>query len=323
MNYFRLHILIITIILQIWLCSSFVQINTYNNVVHVEDFQITNEYPVTKEDYKNQFRIERLSHKWAYFEKLLKPEIRIKLNQVNESEIKIGQSKIGGRPDVPENFEWPTDSKGKHLVFLAQFNFEEISNEEIDLPQQGMLYFFYSEDQEFWGYSKEGSDAYRTIFVSTALNLKRAETPKTIKRITDGCFKSCKISFLNAYGLPNWEHDFVRSHIENGRESDSYFYITVGEEYQTKLFGHSNNIQGVMEFECEMIDQGYTWDNLNEATTKSIKAKQYNWNLLFQLDSEEAAEMMWGDVGRLYFWIKKEDLESRRFDKTWMILQCT
>ena len=32
---------------------------------------------------------------------------------------------------------------------------------------------------------------------------------------------------------------------------------------------------------------------------------------------------MWGDVGRLYFWIRDADLRARRFDATWLILQCS
>ncbi len=32
--------------------------------------------------------------------------------------------------------------------------------------------------------------------------------------------------------------------------------------------------------------------------------------------------MMWGDLGRLYVMIHKDDLRHRRFDKVWQILQC-
>jgi uncharacterized protein YwqG len=33
--------------------------------------------------------------------------------------------------------------------------------------------------------------------------------------------------------------------------------------------------------------------------------------------------MMWGDAGCLYYWIRAEDLRARRFDRAWMILQCS
>jgi uncharacterized protein YwqG len=48
-----------------------------------------------------------------------------------------------------------------------------------------------------------------------------------------------------------------------------------------------------------------------------------DWLLLFQLDSDDAAKMMWGDAGRLYFWITKQDLARRDFSNVWMILQCS
>jgi uncharacterized protein YwqG len=31
---------------------------------------------------------------------------------------------------------------------------------------------------------------------------------------------------------------------------------------------------------------------------------------------------MWGDCGMVYVWIRREDLVNRRFDKTWLGLQC-
>ncbi len=46
------------------------------------------------------------------------------------------------------------------------------------------------------------------------------------------------------------------------------------------------------------------------------------WMLLLQLDSDDGADLMWGDGGMLYFWIRKEDLRQHRFDKVWMTLQC-
>ena len=46
--------------------------------------------------------------------------------------------------------------------------------------------------------------------------------------------------------------------------------------------------------------------------------------LLLQLDSNEESggSWMWGDCGRLFFWIKPEDLAARRFDSVKLILEC-
>ena len=47
-----------------------------------------------------------------------------------------------------------------------------------------------------------------------------------------------------------------------------------------------------------------------------------DWHLLLQVDSDDAADMMWGDLGRIYFWIRDEDLAARRFDAPGVVLQC-
>ena len=47
------------------------------------------------------------------------------------------------------------------------------------------------------------------------------------------------------------------------------------------------------------------------------------WQLLLQVDSdEEGTGFMWGDMGRIYYWIRESDLRERRFDRSWLILQC-
>lgn len=44
-----------------------------------------------------------------------------------------------------------------------------------------------------------------------------------------------------------------------------------------------------------------------------------DWRLLLQLDSDV---WMWGDCGKLYFWIPRADLAACRFDRVWLQLQC-
>ncbi len=41
---------------------------------------------------------------------------------------------------------------------------------------------------------------------------------------------------------------------------------------------------------------------------------------VLQVDSDYA--LIWGDMGTIYFWIRKQDLAAHDFSKTWMILQC-
>src|SRR5438477_8203948 len=61
---------------------------------------------------------------------------------------RIGCSRIGGLPDLPEQIPWPSgfDEGGKprgYADFLAQFNFAEIpAADGMPLPRQGYLWVF-------------------------------------------------------------------------------------------------------------------------------------------------------------------------------------
>ncbi len=80
-----------------------------------------------------------------------------------------------------------------------------------------------------------------------------------------------------------------------------------------------------MDLECQLASNGiYQGDNewINNKKAEKLAAGKDDWIMLFQLDSDDETKMMWGDVGMLYFWIKKKDLESLNFDNCWMILQC-
>ncbi|MGG7575788.1 DUF1963 domain-containing protein [Streptomyces sirii] len=44
--------------------------------------------------------------------------------------------------------------------------------------------------------------------------------------------------------------------------------------------------------------------------------------LLAQFDSDDDADMMWGDCGALYWLIRPEDLADRRFDRAMFTWQC-
>jgi len=54
----------------------------------------------------------------------------------------------------------------------------------------------------------------------------------------------------------------------------------------------------------------------------SLKPGAANWHLLLQFDTDDDLGLMWGDGGRLYFWVEAEAGRDGRFDNAWLILQC-
>lgn len=83
---------------------------------------------------------------------------------------------------------------------------------------------------------------------------------------------------------------------------------------------------------AEIIEQAFSAAGSTEQPLPNIPdpantAARYqqlkqDWLLLLQLDSDAMLDWSWGDSGRLYFWIHREDLAARRFEQVYMQLQC-
>lgn len=83
-----------------------------------------------------------------------------------------------------------------------------------------------------------------------------------------------------------------------------------------------------MEYECEAVSRGiYCGEphELDEELRAEIERASQDWLLLFQMGTVENGdfELMFGDVGHIYFWIKKQDLAAGNFDNVWLVLQCS
>ncbi|RYU93112.1 YwqG family protein [Emticicia agri] len=257
--------------------------------------------------------------------KKIEPELRdtIRIYPIagEEKDIHIGQTKIGGKPDLSETQVWPTESvvekkkrfwlfgksteeiRVETLAFIAQINLEEIApfDTENVLPEKGILYFFY------WVYS----DICKVIFYEKNVKaLKRTDFPEDLKETSK--FKASAIQVAKEISFPYMESKVYNKFTD--QEQDKFWGKINEEIIINKLLGYSDNIQGEMESECEGV--------FNHSEGDELERIAKNWILLLQIDSNEENKMMWGDCGRLYFWIRREDLINRRFENVKVVVQC-
>lgn len=89
---------------------------------------------------------------------LVRPCVACRTVRRDETAIPVGQSKFGGRPDVPRGFSWPA-RRGEPCWFIAQFRFADLAPFETGfrLPRSGLLSFFYHDHQ---GTAGRGSRVY-------------------------------------------------------------------------------------------------------------------------------------------------------------------
>ncbi len=90
--------------------------------------------------------------------------------------------------------------------------------------------------------------------------------------------------------------------------------------------GHASETQGDMKLECQLVSNGLccgVGDAYNSERGLALKDGRDDWRLLLQIDSDrDGPGWMWGDLGMIYFWIRRQDLAARDFDKVWCVLQC-
>jgi len=278
--------------------------------------------PKSIQDLQKLFKAYGLEHKFDLFKPLVRSRIDFELTSVDDELIQIGQSKVGGKPDLDSSTSWPQTNLKKSLSFIAQINCNELMEHNNDslLPSNGLISFFYDSEQESWGFDPKEKDRMKVIYSTETENLGRQDYPDDLEE--HSIFNSNKLQFDNSLSLPGWEHESIEG-ILNNEEGDNYIEISSGVENQ--LLGYSNCVQGPMELDCQLVTNGlYCGDSsgYNDPRRKELEIGSKDWILLFQVDSDEDTGMMWGDSGKLYYWIKKQDLIELNFNNCWFSLQC-
>lgn len=254
-------------------------------------------------------------------------------------ELPAGKSKIGGKPHLPESFAWPYYEgedyegvlKNRPLSFLAQFNLEEIAEYDQDnrLPHKGMLYFFYDLCTMRWGFDPKDKGCARVFYVEDSSALQAVDFPEELE--TDFVLPEFEVAFTARMDLPDYEEiaEFMPALEWDSYDEEKVLFGYEGDEDEevSKLLGYADLIQGDMLLECEEVCNGIYCGNipdLTEEQREKMLADSKEWELLFQMSTvgNEDYELMFGDCGSIYFYIKKQDLQKKNFDNVWLVLQC-
>ena len=210
---------------------------------------------------------------------------------------------------------------------MAQINFAEASKFDIDslLPKSGMLYLFYDRNLRVWGYDPADKNGFAVIFSDVdhgPLSRRRAESLEGENSV----FNARLLSFENEINLPNLQSSIVPFSKISEAEWEAYHEVIEPswQSKENKLLGHSDNVQDGMELECELVTNGLSCGVSSAYHHPRIAEFEKNvaqWQLLLQIDSDDEGDMDWGGEGRIYLWIKRDDLLAYDFSKTWLVLQ--
>lgn len=259
---------------------------------------------------------------------LVRPTIRLRANAPDESAQTIGGSRIGGLPDLPPDMQWPIVGN-RALHFVAQINLADAHpfDLECQLPESGLLSFFYD-----WGTS--GNSVLYFNLGQENLGprnpppkLPDAISPSWFSRLFRGKrpernFRGCRISFSSEMTPPDatsFALDALGEDVYSEEFYDKYYELRGEKETDPhhQLLGNPASIQGAyMEAECAGIVLG------KGPLLQEQLSLLSQWKLLAQFDSDDLPGMMWGDLGRLYYYIHESDLTQREFGRVYVTGQC-
>jgi uncharacterized protein YwqG len=273
------------------------------------DIEMVSSVMDAKADILSMFKEAGLEDYLETFQGMIQPSIRLVTEREAENKLGIGQTKLGGQPDLPANIEWPYWKKYP-MSFIAQINLKEMTTiQKINDFQQtsGIIYFFYTaypeaiyEEADFYNNPKTS----KVLFYDGEMeHLVRTQPPKEL--LNGLQFFSARVMPRLEWTVPDSDSFEVNEGLGLSRDDENYekYWKVFQENFSNKYFAGYNS-----EFHVGMNRLFGYHDPVQG------EHKGEGWRLLLQIDSEDSTNMDWDDTGRVYFWIKDDDLKNINFD---------
>ena len=214
----------------------------------------------------------------------------------------LGASRLGGLPDLPPGATWPARD-GVPMEFIAQLRLAELA--PLDplgrLPAQGSLLFFYNSQ---WGTTDLAGDGCCAVLFHDGPDaaLVRATPPHVewksefsdVPQVAPFLHGLAALAGTPYLALPGGVGPFVPAGMEDHWQD---FHA----DRSTSLAppGAQNHLLGYVD-EQDYVDAhaGGTDDQL-----------------LLQIDSDDEAQLNFGDCNKLFFLLRKDELAARDFSR--------
>lgn len=263
---------------------------------------------------------------WEDFEAvktLIQPAVEVITQSSNK--VNIGQSKLGGTPHLPNNFDWPKYD-GKSMVFIGQLNLEELKDYHRNefLPHKGILYFFsfFPKPVNEFGAEYEflpSKDRYKTLYYDGNVSeLINREFPEDLTK--DYHFETQKIRFRTFFHMPPSLETSVMENSDlsdNDKNTIEEYNESFSDDVIDQVLGVPVPIQYGADYDLAMAYLNISYEDEKTQQEKIEKERPHFINLL--------TIPMFDRIGdsQCYFGIHKEDLIKRDFDKIVFIMQGT
>ena len=241
------------------------------------------------------------------------------------------------RHDYEQMFE--VIGKPFPLSFIAQINLANAWRAgplDPDFPKSGLLSIFYDALEQPWGFGPADDHIGSIVLfhATDAAPLARREPPAELAAVKRYVPFAPLICHAHACLTPiprdtaqfrslNLRREAADAYSEWWSKDGNMYGSGDGADWKChRVGGWPTPIQSDMQSECALVAAGFQQSDALRPETETVRATAGEWLLLAQIGTDEGAQMMWGDSGQLYLWIRREDLVAREFDAARLILQC-
>lgn len=240
----------------------------------------------------------------------------------------LTDSKFGGLPYWDMRKDYPTDSKGKKMMMIAQINFSDLCAFDTELPKEGMLQFFITVDDDVFGIDFDNPASqkdFRIIYHDTVNADVTEEQVQTLELM--------RAEEVDDYGTPIFHQAALsfRAGIDS-MSSDIEDFPTVFVQAVKAVTGEEIDKENWYEYFGEDTEDGcYLSEELSGLGHKMLgypgftqfdpredddDLKYYD-TLLLQIDSDMGEDgedyVLWGDCGVANLFINQDALRKRDF----------
>ncbi len=208
------------------------------------------------------------------------PSVRWLAEPHRKDDLPLGASKLGGGPDLPATVEWPKTKQGRALEHVATLDLSKLPAIKGVPRLSGRLLFFLDEKNLF---DSELENA--VLHIPAGAKSTRRKSPRGTMT-----FKPSSLTPKVEDTIPAASSHACRA-LPIGKTYDRYLNLRDSWPPHEKGELHRSFGHGDVEHE----------------------AKEPEPLLLLQVDSYSHGNIMWGDAGKLFWWISPADLKASRF----------
>jgi uncharacterized protein YwqG len=244
-----------------------------------------------------------------------------------------GRSRLGGTPDVPPGFSWPSWN-GRELGFVGQIDVAAVADVVPTLlPSRGLLLFFYDLARLPSGLDPAHRGSCRVVHVDAAAESLQADEHHASALAAAPLALSAELIVPSAWSFHVEELELSADELDAWDELRRRVADAQGVQLEEaspdtfalhRLLGYADELGRELEIDCQLASAGLDADDVGvyfEARVDHEQAAR-GWQMLLQLSDDPALGANGsGRFSRLYVCLREDDLRSGNFAAAWAALR--